>query len=106
MKTFRSKIFKAAHQVRKNTGKKFSICLIQAWKAYKLKQAMKVDKVKFAFETLSGSLRYAIGTLQTSYQSKGNKKQNFGIISYFDVEKEGFRSFRIENLIQVYNGII
>lgn len=102
METFRSKIFKTAHQVRKNTGKKFSICLMQAWKAYKLKKSMVTQEVKFAFETLSGSLCYALGTLDINYQSKGMRKQNFGVVSYFDVAKQGFRSFRVENLIQVY----
>ena len=103
MSQFRTTVFKTAHKIRKNTGKKFSICLMQAWQAYRLRKSMMLKKVKFAYETLSGSLRYAVGTLQVAYSSKGSKKPNYGVMTYYDLDKAEYRSFRVENLIRVYN---
>lgn len=101
--SFRSKIFNQAHTIRKATGKAFAICLIKAWQAYRLVKRMRTEVVKFAFEKLDGSLRYATGTLQIAKDAvKGTGSVNHYTIAYFDTVAQGFRSFRIENLIAVY----
>ena len=104
MKTnFRSKVFKYAWQIVRNTGKTFSIALIKAWKLYKLRKRMANEVVKFVFEKSDGSLRYAFGTLKnTSSLVKGTRKENFKSVAYFDIDKQGFRSLKVENLIAIY----
>ncbi|WP_067145332.1 hypothetical protein [Pseudotamlana agarivorans] len=42
LKSFRSKIFKAAHAAKKRTGESFSTCLKKAWGVYKLQKALKL----------------------------------------------------------------
>ena len=105
MKTsFRSKVMRQAHEIHKATGKTFSICLINAWNAYRLTKRMTKEVVKFAFEKIDGSLRYASGTLNGlgSDLIKGTGTPNFKTVSYFDIDAKGFRSFKVENLIRVY----
>ena len=102
--TFRTKVMKQAHEMKTSTGKTFSICLIKAWQAYRLTKKMSTEVVKFAFEKVDGSLRYAFGTLKSLSNDliKGTGTPNYKTVAYFDTEAKGFRSFKIENLVQVY----
>ena len=101
--SYKSRIFKQAHAIRKATGKAFAICLLKAWQAYKLVQKMRQQVVKFAYEKVDGSLRYATGTLTNlSQQIKGTGSGNNYTVAYFDMEAQAFRSFKIENLLTVY----
>lgn len=36
MKTFRSKVFKMAHELMRATGELFAVCLSRAWNMYRL----------------------------------------------------------------------
>lgn len=103
MKNFRSKVFKQAHALMKATGKAFSVCLSRAWALYRLTKRMHREVVTFTYEKVDGSLRKAKGTLK-DVQSliKGTGTPNYNTIRYFDVEANGFRSFKVENLITVY----
>lgn len=102
MRTFRTKVFKTAWQLVKETGKSFAVCLSKAWALYRLKKEMTKGVVKFAYEKLDGTLRKAIGTLKdTGYTPKG-KESSIKTFNYFDVEANGYRSFKIDNLITVY----
>jgi hypothetical protein len=58
--------------------------------------------VRFAYEKADGSLRYALGTLTGGFEIKGTGKPNFKTLAYFDVEANGFRCFKVENLIRTY----
>lgn len=50
-----------------------------------------------------GSLRKAKWTLQdVSSLIKGTGSENYKTVRYFDVDANGFRSFKVENLITVY----
>ncbi len=101
--TFRSKVFKYAWQIVKATKKTFSVALAKAWQVYKLKKRMMTDIVKFSFEKSDGSLRVAHGTLQNlSDKIKGTGKANYKTLAYLDTEKQAFRCFKIENLINIY----
>lgn len=102
--TFRTKVFKRAWEISKQTGKAFLICLIKAWQVYRLKKRMLHETVKFAFEKVDGSIRYAFGTLADLKTSTTNKtrKPNFKTLAYFDTQSGGFRCFRVENLVRVY----
>ena len=104
MESFRSKVFCQAWQIKRQTGKTFSICLMKAWAAYRLKERMTKETVKFAFEKVDGSLRYAWGTLTNlpSATSTAARNPNYKTLAYFDVEVQDYRCFKIENLIRVY----
>lgn len=103
MKNFRSKVFKQAYEMMKATGKAFAVCLAKAWAIYRLYKRMKSETVSFAYEKVDGSLRKAKGTLQdVSSLIKGTGSENYKTVRYFDVDANGFRSFKVENLITVY----
>jgi len=59
--------------------------------------------VTFAYEKADGSLRRATGTLK-DVQSliKGTGSENYKTVRYFDVDANGFRSFKVENFITAY----
>lgn len=101
--SFRTKVFRQAWTMVKETGKSFAICLSRAWALFRLKKEMAKGLVKFAYEKLDGSLRVAYGTLKdvdiTVMRSRPASIKTF---NYFDVESNGFRCFRIENLVTVY----
>lgn len=81
----------------------FSECLKAAWRKYKFLKKLKSEKLSFAYKTIKGEVREAIGTLMASsidYSLKGtNKTENLTIVKYWDLERLAFRSFRINNLI-------
>lgn len=68
-----------------------------------LKQAL----VRFAFKKENGEVREAVGTLNPSYieralRGKGVRKVKKATQVYYDVEKNEWRSFRVENLIGIF----
>lgn len=104
MKTnFRHKVFCMAYELMKATGKAFSVCLSRAWALYRLTRQMHNGIVTFAYEKADGSLRKAKGTLK-DVQSliKGTGTENYKTVRYFDVDKQSFRSFKVENFITAY----
>lgn len=85
------------------TGKAFAVCLSKAWALYRLTKRMRREIVTSAYEKADGSLRKAKGTLKdTSNLIKGTGSENYKTVRYFDVEANGFRSFKVENLITIY----
>ena len=73
----------------------------KAWAIVKLRQAMKEKVCKFAYLKKDGSVRQAVGTTSSeffSYQSQG-RTSSPKVVTYYDVEKKGFRSFRNENIV-------
>ena len=103
MKNFRSKVFRQAYEMMKATGKAFAVCLAKAWAIYRPYKRMKKETVSFAYEKADGSLRKAKGTLQdVSNLIKGTGVEYYKTVRYFDVDANGFRSFKVENLITVY----
>ncbi len=91
-----------AHQIAKTTKVNLSKALKKAWAILKLANKMKNEVVEFAFKKVDGSVRIAKGTLNVAYESKGNRPFNTGVQTYYDVEADGFRCFKIENLISIY----
>lgn len=95
----KSKLFKIAHSIKANYAT-FAEALKQAWRIIKLSVRMKLGEVSFTFKKIDGSLRKAVGTLKDTPAITGNgKPKNFGVMTYFDVEANGWRSFKFENLI-------
>ena len=88
------------------TGESFAACLKRAWQLAKLAKAMKTKVVQFFYVKAStGELRQAFGTLQASVIDglvKGTgRKANENLMTYYDQEAQGFRSFKKFNLVKV-----
>lgn len=103
MNNFRSKVFKQAYELMKVTGKAFAVCLSKAWALYRLTKRMHQEVVTFTYEKANGSLRKAKGMLKDVQNLiKGTGTPNYKTVRYFDIDANGFRSFKVENLITVY----
>lgn len=103
MDNFRSTVFKQAHELMEATGKNFAVCLSKAWALYRLTNQMQEGVVTFTYEKVDGSVRKAKGTLKDiQHLIKGTGIPNYKTICYFDKDANGFRSFKVENLISVY----
>ena len=98
-----SKIMRRAWVLFRTTGKAFSICLAKSWAIYRLIKRMRTDVVSFAYEKADGTLRKAKGTLQgVQALIKGTGTDTPKTVCYYDVDSNGWRSFKIENLITIY----
>lgn len=60
--------------------------------------------VRFAYEKADGTLRRAAGTLhEVAATIKGTGRPDDGCtVKYYDVEADGWRSFKVENFVTVY----
>lgn len=88
------------------TGESFATCLKRAWQLAKLAKAMKTKVVQFFYVKAStGELRQAFGTLQANVIDglvKGTgRKANENLMTYYNQEAQGFRSFKKFNLVKV-----
>lgn len=93
----------AWHFVRHNGFSK-SMALKAAWGNAKLISEMKTGVVSFSFRRLDGTIRKACGTLQDSVlpQPKGAVRKADGTLqTYFDTERQAYRSFKKANLLRV-----
>lgn len=103
---FRVRVMKYAHHLWKVTGRNWRYCLLKAWELYRLADEMHTTVVRFAYEKVDGSIRYAEGTLMDipvkTGEGKRVAKPSYKTFVYFDIEKGEMRSFKIENLITVY----
>lgn len=95
----KTKLFKIAHAIKAQFAT-FGEALKQAWKIIKLQARMIVGNVSFKFRKVDGSIREAVGTLTVKYESKGNgKPMSVDSMMYYDIEANGFRSFKVFNLV-------
>jgi len=70
-----------------------------AWKALKLQSEMLVGDVEFTYKKINGEIRKAKGTLKFMAEHIDQMDGKKDVIQYYDLEKKGFRSFVIVNLI-------
>ena len=102
-KTQMSKLMKQAWYLVKSLGWSISEAMKQAWKNFKLRRALvKNESVSFSFKKVDGTIRNAIGTLLETITPAivGERKSNPTKVQiYFDLEKQQWRSFKIESLI-------
>ena len=95
----KTKLFKIAHAIKAQFAN-FGEALKQAWKIIKLQSRMMVGNASFKFRKVDGSIREAVGTLTVKYESKGNgKHMPVDSMMYYDTEANGFRSFKVFNLV-------
>ena len=98
-------IMRIAWQVCRATGEAFAKCLHKAWELFKLKMRMRTSIVQFWYiKSSTGELRQAFGTLKDDLcpKTKGsNRKPNKHLFTYYDTIAEGWRSFRMFNLVKI-----
>lgn len=102
---FRARVMKYAWQLWRATKNQWRLCMIKAWKLYKLAKAMREGVVEFVYSKADGTTRIARGTLVNvpagaTLRGKKVTKPSYKTMTYFDVDRNAFRSFRVENLIQ------
>lgn len=99
-----SMIMRRAWQIARTTGKAFAVALSKAWALYRLTKQMRAGVVRFAYEKADGSLRRAAGTLrEVATLIKGTGRPDDGrTIRYYDVDADGWRSFKVENFVTAY----
>lgn len=84
--------------------------LLTSWRADKLRHAMSNGQiVEFVFVKLDGTIRIAKGTLpevkdELKFGLSGKLRTvgQHSVINYYDVDKEGWRSFKATNLVQIF----
>ena len=102
----KSTVFSTAWEYIKNgLFTSFSEALRFAWAKVKLLAKLKKGVVSFQFiKKTDNTTRTAKGTLSSdlfSYESKGSDRKKTGtMVTFWDVENNGFRSFDITNFIQ------
>lgn len=70
------------------------------------KRMMRGEVVRFCYQKLDGSIRFAIGTLQSdavraNTTGTGIPKRFMGMFAYLDLEKMAWRGFKEERLIGI-----
>lgn len=110
MKETMRQIMLSAWVISKETGFGIGYGLRMAWKSFRLQAKMRTDVVKFTYMKVAGGLREARGTLcgmfvpggfSWALDAKDTRKRNDGVVTYYDMEKNGWRSFRKANLISI-----
>lgn len=105
---FRSRVMKTAWQIYRRTSATWQKSLKRAWSVVKATLAMTKGKVEFCYLKMDGSLRNAVGTLRnipiTPKGQKGNKSPH-ALVCYWDLECGAFRSFRVENFLEVIKSV-
>ena len=107
-KLFRSQmrqVMTDAWKMYRITGESFSESLKRAWMLLKLKAQMTQRTVQFFYQKVNGEIRQAFGTLKDEVISsivKGNgRRPSDNLFTYFDTERNEFRSFKKFNLIRI-----
>ena len=97
-------VMRRAWQLVKVYGFSMAEAMKQSWKVLKLKEALKKGVVKFYYQKLNGEIRTAWGTLKEGLisETKGTeRKKNDSLVTYYDNEKQAFRSLKVANLIKI-----
>lgn len=100
--SFRAKIFIQAWEMFKGgLFTSFASALKAAWARLKVVTVMKIGVCSFKYIKSDGTIRTASGTLTGfDYTPKTTEsKPKNEIIKYFDIEAQGFRSFRIDRFM-------
>ena len=84
-------------------------------KCAELIEEMKDKVVSFKFLKSDGTIRDAVGTVcqeliplvhteDTEAKSKRERTPNYGVVNYYDTEKQSWRCFKAENIISFEKG--
>lgn len=98
----RSQVARIANALHWQKGLTLSASWRKAWKAYRLKKAMRAGAVSFTYIKADGTARPATGTTAqelTGYTPKGSTANySPANIRYFDLDKGAFRQFAADRL--------
>lgn len=105
MKTnFRQEVMCVAYGIFNSSLRYWPECLRKAWQVYHLRNMLEKGTVSFAYGKTDGTLRFATGTLcNVSLKASQACEKNYRTVCYYDLDASGYRSFRAENLIIVYD---
>jgi hypothetical protein len=106
-------IFDCANRLMADEGMERKAAFRQAVRAYHLLEQLGKGEVRFEYLKVNGEKRHARGTLChgisaefDNYEFKNDKpdvgQTDFGIIAYFDLDKNEFRCLHIRNLLISY----
>jgi len=106
-------IFDCANQLMADEGMERKDAFRQAVRAYHLLELLGKGEAEFEYLKVNGEKRHARGTLChgispefDNYEFKNDKpdvgQTDFGIIAYFDLDKNEFRCLHIRNLLISY----
>ncbi len=101
MNTFRKTIMLRAYHIQNTTSLIWSESLKKAWQLYWLNKELHTGNVVFYFEKKDGEIRKANGTLKIDYEFKTQNQPNPKVFTYFDIEAQSFRCFKVENFIMI-----
>lgn len=95
---------KYAWHLLRVTGQAWKVCMKKAWGLYRFLKLMRNGVVAFSYRKTNGSIRNAYGTLNflPGTKPRARKEPSYKTITYFDVEKDQFRSFRVENFMSLF----
>ena len=107
-------VFDCANRLITDEGMERKRAFQQAAKAYHLLGQLGQGEVRFEYLKANGELRKARGTLchgisseLDNYEFKNDRAEaretDHGVIVYFDLDREEFRSLRIKNLLCTIN---
>ena len=71
------------------------------------KRMMRGEVVRFCYQKLDGSIRYAVGTLQSDAvkanvaEAQEIPKRFYGMFAYIDLQKMAWRGFKVERIIGI-----
>ena len=99
----RSQVLSLAHQLTKTANLDFSTAQKKAWACIRLKAALKESAaVSFSYVKKSTSeIRQAVGTTNAAHVPATlgtGKEKPATIVTYFDLESAGWRSFDAANI--------
>jgi hypothetical protein len=91
-----------AKRINEITGRPMDECENQAQQIAECVKAMKSRIVEFYFLKKDGTVRQAFGTLQDDIilpliKDTSNRQPNPDLVTYYDTEKQQFRSFKKVN---------
>ena len=106
-------VFDCANRLMADEGMERKAAFRQAVRAYHLLELLGKGEAEFEYLKVNGEKRHARGTLChgisaefDNYEFKNDKpdvgQTDFGIIVYFDLDKQEFRSLHIRNLLISY----
>ena len=98
----RSQIARIANALHYQKGLSLSAAWSKAWKAYRIKKAMRTGTASFTYTKADGTARQATGTTSaelTGYTSKGSTANYSPVnIRYYDLDKGAFRQFAADRI--------
>lgn len=99
-----SNVMHRAWVITRATGASFAEALSESWGIYRLIRSMRQGVTRFAYLKTDGTIRHAVGTLNgitSTLKGDQTAKNNPKTVRYYDVEANGWRSFKTENFVAV-----